>query len=354
MANTFKQDLESRISIIKDLIIKANDVYQQYLQKGDNASISEYEEVQKAISNFYSTQTSTEHHPRHGYIDHSVSMYAALQHHRSLACKLAIRKMDKNLLKENGIVTKDLIEFNDQALNKIIDDLKQFYIDCSKTMNIQNIDFKIMALDIVAEYTSSIKKLPMSELSNLQLPPVEEFAKEVEEKVNLQIRSIVSEYKNHISKYEDAFKKYKAKGEKATYAEFEELQIAIGNEKVDGLNNSIKEIAINELKNEGSIIGENLDKYGWLERTTDSEKIAYHYISNYESDVRKICERIGKDETRTAVLKSLRELIETMKAQPISSFPNKEILEPKVFVSVTLEKLAQEKVANAPEQKNQD
>lgn len=349
MASTLKQELESRISKIRGLIIDANNAQQKYLEAGENASIYDYLDVKQAVSNFYDTQSVTESHPRRGYIDTSISMYGALQNHSSLACRHAIRNLDKSLLKENGINTKDLLEFKETELDTLIEELNNFYINCKNEMNDYNIDIKIIAENYIAEYISSIQSLPKSQLKDFKLPPVTDFAKEVREKVETYVKKVASEYKQHILKFEEPYKQYKAKDGNATLAEFESIQIALANGKIKGINNSIKEIAINELKEQGCLVAQNIDQYGWLERATEPEMIAYHFVSEYEHETKKLCEKVAGENIRNSVLSSLDELIETMKNQPISSFPNKEILEPKVFISVTLEKLLQEEKAKSAE-----
>lgn len=346
MASQIKQELEARISRIRELIVEANGVYRQYLQKGDDATIKDYLNTKKAVSAFYNTYTETVYDPRRGADDNQISMYKDLKLHKSLFCRMAIKKMDRVLEKENGIVTQELINFEEPELDAVIDKLSKLYKGCDDSLQGLNIDLKLDALDIVSEYISSVKSLSKSELAKVQIPEVEEYMKEVRVRLNEEIRIIADEYKKCLRSYEEAYNQYREKGDAVTCEEFTKLQSAIGNTRIKGLNNSIKELAIEELKNEGSNLAANLDKYGWLVRATEKEECAKNYISFYGKEVEKGCKKIIGEDNRKCVLEELAKLIKTMKQQPISNIPNSEILPPEKFISVTLEKLKEKGVSS--------
>ena len=355
------REIEIRIEEIKKLIIVAHSEYQEYLKLGDRASINDYSRVYKSILEFYDSREQTESHPRYGTKDTSISMYGAMKNHKNLSSKMAISKMDKELWKEKGINTKELVDFEDPEFENMIARLDKFFKDCFDSMCRNFPDgWEWAGRDFVADYISSIKRLPKSELANVNIPDVEEFLVAVKLKIEKNVNNLTNEYKNYLLAFEEAFRQYKAKGYSATIGEFEKLQEDFdSSDKVvkqlvgfnpAGYEKGIKKRVIDELIQQGSLLADNLyfpgDKYG-PEHVWDSiqwstnERCAYKIISEFESVVKDKIKTTHDKELGKFLLDKLGEQLNNMKNQPMSSLLNMDEFTPINFVLSVKEKFYQ-------------
>ena len=344
-----KEALDSRIEMIKPLIIEADKVYKNYLTLGDNATIYDYQRVNKAISNFYKDKVENDYTtPNDLYGLRRLSMYKELKS-RSLMSSWAIKKMDRELLKKEGIKTEALLNFKEPVMDEVIKQIDEFIAKCLQEL--RDADWAIdctfgIGDDIIKDFVSEIKRIPKSKLNDVKIPDVQEFMQEIKVKVEERVRSRVDKYKSQLMTCEEAFREYKEKGDNVTYVEFESIYNKVA--KCDNYNSDntkdIKKIATEELVKEGCLIAKSIDKFGGLKRTTEAEIMSKRYIDDY----RRVVESLSDD---NIVREQLEVIIKEMKNLPISSFPLKNMDEPYEFIAKVMAEKLKKSDENAPPEK---
>ena len=340
MKENVKSEISSRIAKIQDRIVEANSKYREYLSKGASATVNDYLDLKRAVASFYRDEFVPVSTPK-GYDDRTEAMYASFKNHKMLACRRALKEMNKKL-ERSGISAEDMIAFSDPLAEEMATKISVFENACSKVNINQNGSGDVFShcFDVVDKYLHDYRRMKLSDLEILELPTPEKVIEKGRADFEQVLAAEVEKYKKKITAINPEFEEYQVKGESATFEDYEKISHAVFQADF-GLKykSAAKKVALEELAKDGVAIVAEMNKSGSYHLRTIYEDKAASIIVDFESGVRKL---ISRDDEY--VLGKCKAFVETLKKMPMGKLIKEDLPSPSYFV-----KMAKEQQAKADE-----
>lgn len=343
-----KDDIASRILEIKSRVIAANKVYRDYLSKGAAATVNDYLQVERAVEHFYRDEFVPVSDPRGHGLDETHKMFGGFKSHSMMACRRALKAMNKELEK-TGVSAEDMIAFRDPLAEDMAAKIANFENDC------HNINFKKNGMgdayshcsDAVDKILYNLRRMKLSELQVYNLPDPTKVIDDAAADFEKILAGEVAEYKKRLKAVDSDYKKYQKKGETATFEEYEKISSAVYG-AVQGLKygTTAKQVAIAELAEEKVAIAEEMAQSGSYYLRTIYEDKAASIISCFKRDVEKLVSE--KDEY---VWNKYKEFVSTLKKMPMDKLIKEDLPSPNYFVRMAKEQKAKDEAAATAEAK---